>query len=830
MLFLTDLDKRRENAMKKRHFLHGLPAVCTAMCLCLALLTGCAPAPSDSVAGPDSAVADSTTADGTLSYAEMMEAMNHPVASGLTGTMPVLQCAGMVGGCPALFGHGLAGIDAPDVYPYYYARLTEKDASCYSCMEVTLPPLPEDFPDLAPDAAAGEKAEYQQVSRLVSALADDGAGQPLLLLEDTLTRVKQDPQGQTGYETLQRVLTVCGLDQTGALSPLAQPALPERFSPDAIAENLYAAQDGVLWLTLQQFAGPDTSAASALLGFSADGALLHDLPLPAGMTCAANALTPLADGRLLVLAAESVPDGAGTRQVARFLVAEGVGSDAARWAQPLAAPPALAGAGSVKIVPQPDAAPARLLLDTGSGLVEWDLAANTAQEQAAWRTFGVNAAKIAAAFAVDSAQYLIFTSGDLGLGELRMLTPQDPAALQQREVLTLATATYTLNPGLDPIQEMVDQFNLASDRYYIQTVDWGQSSLQQDILNQALPDIVMIFNIDPSLLNKGLFLDLYRFVDADPELSRDDFLPNVLAATEVDGALPYMTAAYKLRTLVGSTPDVGATPGWTLSDCSGLPKESFFPNMTADYLQLCLAQSAGSAWLDWAAGQAHFDSESFTESLAFCAAHPEGNAAGEFLSTDVLHQPDKSLLLSYDLEGWGSAGILRSLYPQGYTLKGYPDPAGANGNLLLPNLRFAISYTCQDPEAAWQFIRGFLQPDFQDRIGVQDGYAGFPVRRDSLAAGAAAAQQRLPTYSGGYLLSQEDMTALLARSQDPLSPADTDKVIEAIGTAEHLWNVDGAFFDILYEESLACYAGQRSAAEAAAIIQNRVQTYLDEQG
>ena len=37
-----------------------------------------------------------------------------------------------------------------------------------------------------------------------------------------------------------------------------------------------------------------------------------------------------------------------------------------------------------------------------------------------------------------------------------------------------------------------------------------------------------------------------------------------------------------------------------------------------------------------------------------------------------------------------------------------------------------------------------------------------------------------------------------------------------------------AVYNIVYEEAMSFISGQSSAAEAAAIIQNRVQLYLDE--
>ena len=58
---------------------------------------------------------------------------------------------------------------------------------------------------------------------------------------------------------------------------------------------------------------------------------------------------------------------------------------------------------------------------------------------------------------------------------------------------------------------------------------------------------------------------------------------------------------------------------------------------------------------------------------------------------------------------------------------------------------------------------------------------------------------------------------------------DIDALLAAIEDASTLYLYDYTVTDILAEEAEAFYNGQRSAEDAAKIIQDRVQTYLDEQ-
>ena len=55
-----------------------------------------------------------------------------------------------------------------------------------------------------------------------------------------------------------------------------------------------------------------------------------------------------------------------------------------------------------------------------------------------------------------------------------------------------------------------------------------------------------------------------------------------------------------------------------------------------------------------------------------------------------------------------------------------------------------------------------------------------------------------------------------------------ERIWEMIGTARTYSRMDEQLFRIIYEEADACFSGQKSAEEAARLVQNRVQTYLNE--
>lgn len=86
-----------------------------------------------------------------------------------------------------------------------------------------------------------------------------------------------------------------------------------------------------------------------------------------------------------------------------------------------------------------------------------------------------------------------------------------------------------------------------------------------DMLSGKTPDILMIGNETPAdtYVTKGIFADMYEFIDSDSELSREDFLPNLLKASETDGKLYTFSDRFKVFTVLGKTSIFGDKMGIT---------------------------------------------------------------------------------------------------------------------------------------------------------------------------------------------------------------------------------------------------------------------------
>ena len=170
------------------------------------------------------------------------------------------------------------------------------------------------------------------------------------------------------------------------------------------------------------------------------------------------------------------------------------------------------------------------------------------------------------------------------------------------------------------------------------------------------------------------------------------------------------------------------------------------------------------------------------------------------------------------------------------TAEAFPDmlknagrKVSGSGSVINAELCVGINSFCTNPEAAWSFVRTLLLPENQQALAQN----GFPLRRDTLEQMALLAQQPaelpvLPVYF--QQLRDDPENEAWDYFSRGLTPEESSQIVSLIEATDVLYRYDAAVAAILAEEAAQYYSGVRTAEEAAALIQNRVQTYLAEQG
>lgn len=424
-------------------------------------------------------------------------------------------------------------------------------------------------------------------------------------------------------------------------------------------------------------------------------------------------------------------------------------------------------------------------------------------------------------------------------------------AVPQKTVLTLAQLQFY--PDYSLVNRIL-RFNRSHDDVRIAFRDYSlyntsedpsgaQAVLLEDILSGNAPDLIPVSELPyRQLASLGVLEDLYPLLDADRELKRDDFFPNVLAALECGGGLYQAVSGFTVDTLVGPSSLVGTTPGWTwdafFAAYAQMPSGATVldPYMLRDDALSILLSANLDRFVDWQTASCDFENEEFRQLLQFAALFPETvdsssvNAApdlgerfreqSQMLAQAFLYSPDALLWNSIGLDGISCTYI------------GWPVSEGV-GSVLRPDAGFAMSSVCRDKDAAWEFLRGLLTEEGQQEV------SSLPTRRSVLEARLQELMtvEYLTDAAGNPLLDEAGSPLQQSRvtwyddagvqhNIYSLSQAQTDQVRQIIESATRLAGNDSGIFSIVREQAQRFFSGELSAEDVARLVQSSVADYM----
>lgn len=438
--------------------------------------------------------------------------------------------------------------------------------------------------------------------------------------------------------------------------------------------------------------------------------------------------------------------------------------------------------------------------------------------------------------------------------ELVTLSKVPSSSLPQKTYITLGTQGLAWD-----VQNMIVKFNRSNDQYRIQVKDYseynteddysaGLTKLTTEIMAGNVPDILDLSGFSVAqLAGKGLIADLDSFFDSDSELSKSDFIPNVLAAFEVDGKLYSTVSTFSIQGVAGASSIVGDTPGWNyqqlLEALDKMPEgcDIFNYYTTSDsVLSACLTLDMGTL-VDWTTGQCNFESQGFIDMLNFAARFPREFDWDNYEYTEddddyTRIAQGRQMLLNTYVSDFNDLPMYDAVFGGNVTYIGYPTESGTGNMLSFYGSNYAIAARSENKDAAWQFIRTFFTEDYQKSQG------GFPSNIN--AYNAKLKEAMTPEYEkdadGNYVLDENGnkievsrggigwgnntMIELYATTQEQ-----ADKLWELITTTTKVADYSSSIYDIVNEQTPAFFDGQKSAEEVARLIQNKANIYVNEQ-
>lgn len=431
------------------------------------------------------------------------------------------------------------------------------------------------------------------------------------------------------------------------------------------------------------------------------------------------------------------------------------------------------------------------------------------------------------------------------------------AASEQTEktVLTLACMYLDYN-----IRNQILAFNRSSSKYRIVVKDYSEfitgeedsyenalTRLNTEILSGNLPDIILSSNLPVDrYAAKGMLLDLWEFIDADENISREDLMLPVLEAASTDGKLYSLAPAFHITTAIGMGKVVGEYDNWTLAEVKdAMTKLQDGATVLGEsYTQETGVQDilAGSlsAFIDWESGTCSFDSQEFIDLLEFIKQFPESfdyenfDWETDYESDYKRMRTGRQLLTQAYLTDFGSLYVQYAALEDDACFVGLP--TGETASRFVLSSPVSITTACADKDAAWAFVRSLLQEDFQ-----QDIYS-FPVVRkyfDAMAEKAMVQEYQtdaegnrvldengepIKISNGGYGFGNDEMYEIYAVTQEQY-----DDLMALINSITAIQQSDSSVLEIIQAVTPQFFAGEKTAEEAAKEIQNRVGLYVAEQ-
>ena len=448
--------------------------------------------------------------------------------------------------------------------------------------------------------------------------------------------------------------------------------------------------------------------------------------------------------------------------------------------------------------------------------------------------------------------------------DLIVLSKNAAGEVSQKKVLRLAV--MNLYPFTS---KMVSRFNRSNPDYRIEVTDYAQfnnyssanedernagiNRLQTEIIAGDMPDILDISLLSADRLgSKGLVEDLYPYMDADPELNRSDLLEHVIQAFEENGKLYQTVGNFYILTTAGLSRVVGNQIGWTMDEFQEAmsrlqaenPNCTVFERYTTQDLALTfLLYLELENYVDWSSGECGFQSDGFIKLLEFVKSFPtvyswETDGGADDYDTDTRLLMGLQLMKQCNFACFEDLQVnTAGLGGEPCTFVGYPTENGVGSMFAQIGNSFAITSSCADKDAAWQFIRQFFLPEYQEQFLGEVFPTNRSVYEKMKSEATTTKYQRNP--DGSFMLNEEgkrieeDLGSMQVNGVTvpyrTASEEDVARVEEIINATTNILHTDDSLKRIIIDGALPYFADQRSVDEVVKLIQSKAMLYVNEQ-
>lgn len=482
-----------------------------------------------------------------------------------------------------------------------------------------------------------------------------------------------------------------------------------------------------------------------------------------------------------------------------------------------------------------------ILLSDGSGIYEYDIEKSVSNKLLDFIDSDVNASNAQYFGYLDNGNFWLMNQLHTRRGaqsELIILNQTTYGELPKREYISFGT--LMLNSDM---RNNIIEFNKINPKYRIRVKEYmsdfnadyseALSQFNIDLAGAGAPDMIDLSGVNFNrLAANGAFEDINPYFDKSQVLNRSDYFENILNAYSFNGKLYGIMSGFAINAMAGHASRLEGIDSWTLSEMMAWAlnyPESSLMQSTASSIMYTMAYFSIDKFVNWDTGEINFLSDEFIGILEFASGFGEEwvnwddpNYIGRYEGLrDGHYLLDEQYI--YDLD---SMQLNNSLFDGEAKYIGYPTDSGS-GIAISPASSIAMSSRSKHKDGVFEFIEYLLSEDNQSDNSIYR--FGIPIKIS--AFDKVNAEAMVPWHvdeDGNEIPSQWGYDSVVFEMYASKNADFLDTYIDLIKKADRLHSYDEQMIMIIQEETESFFAGQKSAADAAAIIQNRVQIYVNE--
>lgn len=404
-----------------------------------------------------------------------------------------------------------------------------------------------------------------------------------------------------------------------------------------------------------------------------------------------------------------------------------------------------------------------------------------------------------------------------------------------------------LSSDYELIHRQVNAFNQAQSDYKVEIQRYeSRDSMFLDLVRGQGCDLLALRPSGLTILSdKGGLEDLAPYLEKSEKVNREDLFDAVLEAGMAGETLAGILPGFNVDMILvekGYTKD----GGWTIEEYLALmdkyPDVPLTTSANPQFIIVWLLNELSAlteSFVDWTERTCSFDSEAFIQTLEMLKSYAERCQKAKIDSPTSLttyadrlykRQVQTQMITFRFNEYFCQYSNIKDAFLGAYELAGIPNVEGevrytitdfGNGTVL-----YSMNAASAKKDGAWLFLE-YLLSEYQETMTKTIRSEGFPARRDLVER---LLQEEVEAEVTEKYFTQNEYTGEMVPKRGSFTEEDKEHVLYILDHAAPptALQAGGTFREILVEELNAFLANDKTAAETAHIIQNRMTTYLNE--